>query len=220
MIVYKDVELLYLQWSVILQCPPLRERIVRGSSSYSPHTTPVIACRPSYYKQWTDSQMDRAVRAMLSGDLSVHHAELQYIVLHSTLGDRISGRVLPGTVSGHPAYLSWTEEGGFVRFLCHYGMMGFAKSKAEVLALVQCVLKSRGSYHQVTHGWWNSLLRQHPELTMHTAAPLFVSSKQGYWSRDVGTLLRFTGRDNNLLLQTIYRVSLVRYLIWTSLECL
>ena len=32
-------------------------------------------------------------------------------------------------------------------------------------------LKSRGSCHGVTHGWWESFQKRHPELTMQTAAP-------------------------------------------------
>ncbi len=41
-----------------------------------------------------------------------------------------------------------------------------------MLALVQRVLDSRGVKHTVTHGWWDSFQRRHPELTLRTPAPL------------------------------------------------
>ena len=59
------------------------------------------------YKKWSgEDQMDQAV-----GDgKSIGRAAMQYNVPTSTLFDRVSGRVQPGTVSGPPKYLTFTEE--------------------------------------------------------------------------------------------------------------
>ena len=54
--------------------------------------------------------MMKAVDAVVKDKLSVRRAAVEYNVPRSTLGDRISGRILPGAVSGKSKYLSNEEE--------------------------------------------------------------------------------------------------------------
>ncbi len=108
---------------------------------------------------------------MSDNKLSVRRAAQQYNVPRSTLGDRTSGRVQPGAVSGPPKYLTSTEE-ELATFLCRCEVIGYARLKAEVIALVQHVLESRNKRLTVTHSWWASFLQRHSELTLHTPAPL------------------------------------------------
>lgn len=84
----------------------------------------------------------------------------------STLGDRISGRVTHGTLSGPSRYLSREEEDELVRFLLGCVSVGYAKSRKEVLALVQSLVANLGITKLVTSGWWESFCRRNPNLTI------------------------------------------------------
>ena len=118
---------------------------------------------------------------------------MQYNVPKSTLSDRVSGRVQPGAVSGPPKYLTSTEEAELAKFLSRCGAVGYARSKSEVLALVQRVMDSRGKARTVTHGWWDSFQRRHPELVLRTPVPLSRVRSQ---ATDPAALLRSLGGDS------------------------
>jgi len=100
---------------------------------------------------------------------------LQYGVPKSSLGDRISGRVKPGALSGPPKYLSTEEENELVRHLSRCASIGYAKSRKEVLILVQRILDSRGIQRTVSSRWWESFSRCHPSLTLRTTVPLSLT---------------------------------------------
>lgn len=159
----------------MLHCPPLRERVFRGKTSATAHSCPLTV--PSradrdLYKQWPDWSMEKAVEAVNIQKLSIRRAAQQYNIPKSTLADRISGRIQIGAVSGPPKYLTSLEEEELATFLCRCGAMGYARSKAEVVALVQRVLDSRNKQITVTNGWWDLFQRRHPKLTLRTPAPL------------------------------------------------
>lgn len=73
----------------------------------------------------------------------MRRAALEFKIPRSTLNDRISGRVLPGAVSGRPKYLSNDEEKELVRFLQKCSFIGYPRSRKEVIAIVQRVCSSR-----------------------------------------------------------------------------
>jgi len=78
--------------------PPLGERVVKTSSTGLAVTYPLqsdLVCR-SEYKRWSNESMALAVDAVMKDGLSVRRAVKVYNVPKSTLGDHISGRVLPG----------------------------------------------------------------------------------------------------------------------------
>jgi len=56
--------------------------------------------------------------------------------------------------------------------LTHCSSVGFARSRQQVIQLVQEVVTLKGLAVTVTHGWWESFRRRHPKLTLHTAAPV------------------------------------------------
>ena len=57
--------------------------------------------------------------------LAIRCAAEEYDVPRSTLGDRISGRVAPGSTSAPPKYLSTQEEEELVQFLIDCASIGF-----------------------------------------------------------------------------------------------
>jgi len=54
--------------------------------------------------------MDMALEAVVQGGFSVCRAAAEYNSPKSTLGDRVSGRVKQGAVSGPSKYLSTADE--------------------------------------------------------------------------------------------------------------
>ena len=142
--------------------------------SLSEYPKPLEYCRPPQYKDWSNFAMKAAMQAVLEEGMSIRRAAEVYSVPKSTLGDRISGRVLPGCKSGPPSYLSFEEEVELVRFLYGTAQIGHGRTRQEVMAVVERVLHSRGNMKRVTSGWWTSFTKRHPEVVLRT--PATVSS--------------------------------------------
>ena len=62
-----------------------------------------------------------------------------------------------GSVSGLTKYLSDVEEEELVQFLLGCSSIGFAKSRKQILAIIQSVVHQKGINVTVTNGWWDSL---------------------------------------------------------------
>ena len=154
------------------------------------------------YKSWDEQQLRLAFEAVERGSMSVRRAAEQYGVPRSTLHDRLSGKVQFGAVSGPPKYLSCQEEEELVNFLIGCSNIGYAHTKAQVLSLVQQVVTAKGLKVQVTHGWWDSFRRRHPNITLRTAE--LVSHSRGL-SGHPEVLMRYfdlleqTLKENDLL---------------------
>ena len=50
--------------------------------------------------------------------------------------------------------------------------MGFARSKKEVLCIVEEVLTTKGNPRNVSNGWWEAFSKRHPQLCLRTAEKL------------------------------------------------
>ena len=73
--------------------------------------------------------------------MTIRQAAVVYGVLKSTLGDRISGRVMEGANSGPQTYLEPEEEKELVIFLLKSCDIGYAKSRKQVIALVKRLMQ-------------------------------------------------------------------------------
>lgn len=96
----------------------LKDRIiygggVRDAAESAGHSS----SRPSKYKSWNEVKMAQAFSAVTQEGMSIREAAVQFGVPKSTLGDRISGRVLSGATSGPRTYLDGDEEEELVQFL-------------------------------------------------------------------------------------------------------
>ena len=165
---------------------PLHERIIQSSapadlSSASVNSNSVPLCsdfgtfRPVHYKDWSRVSMKAAMQAVIENGMSIRRAAEVYSVPKSTLGDRISGRVLPGCTSGPASYLSCEEEKELVTFLCRAAQIGHGRTRQEVIAIVERILASRGIVKRVTSGWWGAFVARHPELVLRTPATLSMA---------------------------------------------
>ena len=81
--------------------------------------------------------MAQALDAIIREGTSIREAAMQFGVPKSTLGDRVSGKVLTGATSGPQTYLDHSEEEELVQFLLWCVEIGYAKSRKQVLALVR-----------------------------------------------------------------------------------
>ena len=52
-------------------------------------------------------------------------------------------------------------------------MIGYPKSRKDMMALVQQIIESKGMQYTITNGWWESFCKRHPDLTLH--APVALS---------------------------------------------
>ena len=116
--------------------------------------------------------MELAVSACVNEGMTIRQAACHFGVPKSTLGDRISGRVVLGAKSGPKPYLSTEEEDELMHFLLRCASIGYPKSRKDVLALVHRQLEKKGRVAHVTNGWWEKFCHRHPNLTLRTSAPL------------------------------------------------
>ncbi len=157
---------------------PLRDSVLKSSSVTQLSTSGGFKfgpLRPAQYKEWRPDSMVAAMKAVIEKGMSVRQAAQLYDVPKSTLGDRISGRVLPGATSGPPTYLSSEEEEELVTFLCRVAAIGHGRTRQEVIAVVERVLASRGNARTLTCGWWAAFVSRHPKLALRTSATLSLA---------------------------------------------
>ena len=109
----------------MLQCPPLKDRVFRSHTSI--HLSAPSTLQRGKYKPWTESQMDHALQSVVAEGSSVRKAALEHNVPKSSLADRVSGRTIPGTMSGPQRYLNAIEENELVQFLARCAAIGYGK---------------------------------------------------------------------------------------------
>ena len=103
--------------------------------------------------------------------MSLRKASELYNIPKTTLSDYVSGRREVGATSGR-AYLTEEEEDELVTFLIEVAMIGYPRTKKDVLAIVQNVIDKKGIDAIVTTGWWQRFIQRHPEMTLKSAVPL------------------------------------------------
>jgi len=177
---------------------PLSERTFRSRRSRLSSALPFsVSERPSTYKLWTDEKLRKAYEEVNGGHLSVRRAAELYGVPKSTLSDRVTGRVEFGSHSGPARYLSDAEEEELVSFLCGAARLGYARTKRDVLAVVEDVVAiKKGREVSISNGWWEGFRKRHPCLTLRTAEKLS-------YARSVASNVEVIDRYFDLLQQTL-----------------
>ncbi len=148
-----------------------RERIFRSSMAHQDHHI-TAQSRPSQYRNWSEDSMRRAYIAVMEKQMSIRQAAETFSVPKSTLCDRVSGKTKFGSHSGPERYLSDEEEDQLVRFILGASSMGYARTKKEVLAIVDTVLATKGIFVTVSNGWFESFKVRHPCLSLRSAEKL------------------------------------------------
>ena len=78
--------------------------------------------------------------------------------------------VLCGTTCGRETYLSDEVEEELASFIENCASVGYAKTRKQILALVERIMYARGIEVRVSDGWWVSFLKRHPSLTLRSPA--------------------------------------------------
>ncbi len=108
-------------------------------------------------------------------------------VPRTTLMDRLSGRVIHGTKMGPKSYLTREEEKELVDFLVNCSKMGYCKTRAEVLRIVEAVMKKKGRLlgdHHISQGWWCRFRERWPEISLRRGDS-FSTAREKITSREV-----------------------------------
>ena len=145
--------------------PPLKQRVLSVPGS-------ALRISRENYKEWDKLSMSHAIKAVVEEGMSIRRAALKYGIPKSTLGDRVSGRVLPGCTSGPPKVLTDREEDELVQFLLDCASIGYGKTRKDVMNLVDQFLVYREVNKPVSNGWWSSFSKRHPDVVLRQPASL------------------------------------------------
>ena len=107
--------------------------------------------------------------------MSVRKASIIYGIPRTTLNDHKVGKVYPGSLPGQPTLLSMKEEDDLVEFLISSAMIGYGRTRKDILDIVSRMLEQQGINKTLITGLWNKFLCQHPVLTIRTPASLSVA---------------------------------------------
>lgn len=154
----------------VYQAPPLKQRVYYSNCGLQPQ--PPSARGVHQYKEWDKSSMCNAMKAVIEEGVSIRKASLRYGIPKSTLGDRISGRVLPGSKSGPPRLLNDKEEKDLEDFIYHCSLIGYGKTRKDIICLVNRFLVYRGVNRSASNGWWSSYAKRHPSIVLRTPASI------------------------------------------------
>ena len=110
--------------------------------------------------------------------------------------------MIPGSTSGPKKYLTEEEEDELVAFVRRCALIGYPKSRKDMMALVQQIIESKGMQYTITNGWWESFCKRHPYLTLR--APVALSQ-----ARAIATDRKVMDNYFDLLEKTMIEYDLV-----------
>ena len=191
----------------------LSGHVFKSSTASFTHSGTTVSTRPLKYREYTQSHLEQACKAVREG-LSVRRAAEEYQIPKSTIEDHISGKVLSGSKSGQ-RYLSEQEEEELVTFILEAAKIGFTCTRKDIMSLVQTTVNAKGKNITISSGWWDGFKRRHPQVSLCMAEHL-ASNRASSCTPDVLNnyfdLLEKTIHDNDLQ-------SPIRYSIVTRLGC-
>lgn len=124
-------------------------------------------------KKWTEEAMERALIEVKSGRCTVRQAAKEFGVPKSSLGDRVSGRVAPGSRSGPAQLITSTDEELLVEFSLYMSKHGFPLTKQQLVSFASSIYKRqhrRVAFPKLGQTWWlNFRKRQEKNITIQPA---------------------------------------------------
>ena len=153
----------------LLRDMPRRKR----RSKSAPATVGRQPQRGGKRKQWSNTSMQAAMKAVSDDGMSINKAAVLHGVPKTTLKDRLSGRVVHGTNPGPAKYLDEEEEHALADHLIVSAKAGYGKTRKQVKAIVGNVAREKNVLrsHRVSDGWWRRFLERQPQLTLRKGDP-------------------------------------------------
>ncbi|XP_061753696.1 uncharacterized protein LOC133551224 isoform X1 [Nerophis ophidion] len=124
-------------------------------------------------KKWTEEAMERALIEVKSRRCTVRQAAKQFGVPKSSLGDRVSGRVTPGSRSGPAQLITSSDEELLVEFSLYMSKHGFPLTKQQLVSFASSIYKRqhrRVAFSNLGQTWWlNFRKRQEKNISIQLA---------------------------------------------------
>ncbi|KAJ0004391.1 hypothetical protein NQD34_010605 [Periophthalmus magnuspinnatus] len=124
-------------------------------------------------KRWTEEAMERALIEVKSGRCTVRQAAKEFGVPKSSLGDRVSGRVTPGSRSGPAQLITSADEELLVEFSLYMARHGFPLTKQQLVSFASSIYRRqhrRVAFSKLGQTWWlNFRKRQEKNLSIQPA---------------------------------------------------
>ncbi|XP_061607823.1 uncharacterized protein LOC133467223 isoform X2 [Phyllopteryx taeniolatus] len=124
-------------------------------------------------KKWTEEAMEHALIEVKSGRCTVRQAAKEFGVPKSSLGDRVSGRVTPGSRSGPAQLITSSDEELLVEFSLYVSKHGFPLTKQQLVSFASSIYKRqhrRVAFSKLGQTWWlNFRKRQEKNITIQPA---------------------------------------------------
>lgn len=114
-------------------------------------------------KKWAEEAMERALIEVKSGRCTVRQAAKEFGVPKSSLGDRVSGRVMPGSRSGPAQLIASADEQLLVEFCLYVSKHGFPLTKQQVVSFASSIYKRqhrRVAVSKLGQTWWLNFRRR------------------------------------------------------------
>lgn len=117
--------------------------------------------------------MERALVEVKSGRCTVRQAAKDFGVPKSSLGDRVSGRVTPGSRSGPAQLITAADEELLVEFSLYMSKHGFPLTKQQLVSFASSIYKRqhrRVAFSKLGQTWWlNFRKRQEKNISIQPA---------------------------------------------------
>ncbi|XP_061659558.1 uncharacterized protein LOC133491874 isoform X2 [Syngnathoides biaculeatus] len=125
-------------------------------------------------KKWSEEAMTHALMEVKSGKCTVRQAAKEFGVPKSSLGDRVSGRVTPGSRSGPAQLITSSDEELLVEFSSYMSEHGFPLTKRQLVSFASSIYKRQHrrvvAFSKLGQTWWlNFRKRQGKKITIQPA---------------------------------------------------
>ncbi|XP_069128675.1 uncharacterized protein [Argopecten irradians] len=127
--------------------------------------------------QYDQKLVDNAVSAVKAGVMTIRRASQHFGVPKSTVGDRLSGRVLEGASPGKMPIFPLEVENGVADKIKQAGRMGFGITRAQLCLKMARLARNMQVSTPFRNGipgkdWISGFQRRHPDISLRTPTPL------------------------------------------------
>lgn len=112
-----------------------------------------------------------AIQSVMSGQLSICKAAVEFNVPKSSLGHHIHRRLQHGKKNGPDMLVTPTDKAKLAAYLVDVSKQGYGKSKEIIIFMATQMATKRGKEvkgHCLSDKWWQHFLKGHPDVSMRS----------------------------------------------------